>query len=146
MRYTRRCHGTDPFEPNTVDKLLHLTETCRQIHAETDLLVFKTNDFRMGSELNFNKFLDSISQRQTDAIRTLVWPRKCERVGDDTFSRFSGLRRLLVLKNVASGDDFYVPADDVLVKVYLWYEEKRQIAQDRLDAWEAKGIEIEYCD
>ncbi|KAF1359339.1 hypothetical protein EJ07DRAFT_77821, partial [Lizonia empirigonia] len=71
IRYSRRCHGTDPFEPNTVDKLLHLTETCRQIHAETDLLVFKANDFRIGSELNFNKFLDSISQRQTDAIRTL---------------------------------------------------------------------------
>lgn len=132
------------FEPNAIRKLLYLTETCRQIHAETDLLVFQMNDFRIPFKYSFDHFVKSISQRQMEAIRTLVWPRRCEQMADDLLSKFIGLQRFVVLTISRNGDDFYIPADNATAKVHSWYLGKRLIAKERLNAWRSKGIEIEY--
>ncbi|KZM26843.1 uncharacterized protein EKO05_0010786 [Ascochyta rabiei] len=138
--------GFASLEPGTVRKLLHMTEACRQIHAETDLLVFQTNDFRIASNHSFETFLDALSQRQAEAVRSLVWPKCCQLVADGHLSKCTGLQRLIVSKAGHSGGDFYTPADNATVKVHLYYQEMRQAAQDRIDAWEAKGVEIEYCE
>ena len=139
-------HLPTVVEPNTIRKLLHLTETCRQIHAETNLLVFEMNDFRIPFKYSFDYFVKSVSQRQMEAIRTLVWPRRCEQMADDLLSRFTGLQRFVVVTAGRRGEDFYIPTDNATVKVHSWYSEKRLIAKERLDAWRAKGIEIEYCE
>ncbi|KAJ4344129.1 hypothetical protein N0V95_006333 [Ascochyta clinopodiicola] len=134
------------FELGTVRKLLHITEASRQLRAETDLLVFRTNDFRIASNRYFDDFFDALSQRQRGAVRSLVWPKKCHSVADGQLLKFTGLQRLVVLKTVHSGGDFYVPADNATVKVHLWYQEMRKTAQDRIDAWEGRGVEIEYAE
>ena len=132
------------FEPNAIRKLLYLTETCRQIHTETDLLVFELNDFRIPFKYSFDHFVKSVSQRQMEAIRTLMWPRKCEELADDLLSKFAGLQRFVVLTTGRHGEDFYIPTDNATAKVHSWYLRKRLIAKERLDAWGSKGIEIEY--
>ncbi|KAF9697523.1 hypothetical protein EKO04_004295 [Ascochyta lentis] len=139
-------HLNDSFEPDTVRKLLYLTETCRQIHVETKFLIFKTNEFRIASNYSFKTLLDKLSQQQAAAIQTLMWPKRCHQVSDDYLMKFTGLQRLVVLQTGQSGDDFYIPENNATRKVHLWYQKRRQAAQDRINAWEAHGIEIEYCE
>ncbi|KAF2624547.1 hypothetical protein BU25DRAFT_461074 [Macroventuria anomochaeta] len=139
-----RKFGHNGLEANIVPKLLHLTITCRQIHDETDLLIFRMNDFCISANFCLKAF-DVLSQRQLGAIKTCIWPRQCEYVTDFTISKFTGLQRLVVRETGYSGDDFYAPEDSATPRVHVWYEGKRRVALGRIDGWKAKGIEIEYC-
>jgi len=127
-----------------VRKLLYLGETCRQMRAETELFLFELNEFRIAGGHNFKYFIQSVSQRQLEAIKTYIWPRKSQLVADGVLSKFAGLERIIVQKGTFGGDDFYIPGELASPSVHHWYEENRVSAQKRLEAWEAKGVAIEY--
>lgn len=142
------CSRTSPpihVRSNSVPKLLRLTQICRQIHAETDLLVFKANEFRIGNELSFKTFVQSLSQRQLEAITTCVWPRRCETITDATISQLTGLKRIVVWRSGQYGDDFYGAEDNTTPRVLKYHNQQLWYAMARLDAWEIRGVHVEYC-
>ncbi|KAH6629090.1 hypothetical protein C7974DRAFT_393824 [Boeremia exigua] len=140
-----RQHGYGTPEPHTVSTLLHLTATCRQIHAETDLHIFKYNEFLINTSTVLQSFVEALSQRQLSAIRTYIWPQRSGYVTDEMMEQLVGMRKILVAMQgdgqIAS--DFWIPGEDATPRVHLWYERKRQVALARIDAWRTKGIEIE---
>ncbi|EDU50752.1 hypothetical protein PtrSN002B_003059 [Pyrenophora tritici-repentis] len=84
-------------------RLLAIAMTCRQVYAETALLIFRLNDFRFHHVETIKQFLDSVpaaKRRAITALRLALYPPATEdnlfMLEDCGMNRFRGLCKIIV--------------------------------------------------